>query len=117
MAEQKFRYPLGSNFRSDVTDRSEGIDGVIHRMIVEQLEKATLKKYNVATLEELPIDFAGIVMQADEEYDKYGTNILGHCTFNWVIKRKWFSTVDCSIHLARFKVLVWVLQEQICFII
>ena len=31
-------------------------------------EEETLKKYDVETLTDLPINFAGIVMQADEEY-------------------------------------------------
>ncbi len=50
-------------------DRSKGIDG--HNPSDErkkQLEQATLDKYNVESLSELPINFAGIVMQADEEY-------------------------------------------------
>ena len=50
-------------------DREKGIDG--HNPSDERkkkLESETLQKYNVQTLEELPINFAGIVMQADEEY-------------------------------------------------
>ena len=50
-------------------DRSKGIDG--HNPRGERrdaLEKATLQKYNVDKLEDLPINFSGIVMQEDEEY-------------------------------------------------
>ena len=50
-------------------DRSKGIDG--HNPRGERrdaLEKATLEKYNVDKLEDLPINFSGIVMQEDEEY-------------------------------------------------
>ena len=50
-------------------DRSKGIDG--HNPRGERrdaLEEATLKKYNVDKLEDLPINFSGIVMQEDEEY-------------------------------------------------
>jgi len=50
-------------------DRAKGIDG--HNPSDERkkkLEQETLKKYNVESLAELPINFAGIVMQADEEY-------------------------------------------------
>ena len=50
-------------------DRAKGLDG--HNPSDERkkkLEEATLKKYGVETLTELPINFAGVVMQADEEY-------------------------------------------------
>ena len=50
-------------------DRSKGIDGHNPRGDRrDALEKATLKKYNVDRLEDLPINFSGIVMQEDEEY-------------------------------------------------
>ena len=32
------------------------------------MEKSTLAKYNVEKLEDLPINFSGILMQEDEEY-------------------------------------------------
>ena len=50
-------------------DRSKGIDG--HNPSAdreEELIKETLTKYNVNNLEELPVNFTGILMQADEEY-------------------------------------------------
>lgn len=50
-------------------DRKKGIDG--HNPLDEvkkELEEATLAKYNVKSLSELPINFSGILMQADEEY-------------------------------------------------
>jgi ABC-2 type transport system permease protein len=50
-------------------DRSKGLDG--HNPTDErdkELEKATLAKYNVDSLAELPINFDGIRMQADEDY-------------------------------------------------
>ena len=50
-------------------DRSKGIDG--HNPRGERrdaLEKSTLAKYNVEKLEDLPINFSGILMQEDEEY-------------------------------------------------
>ena len=50
-------------------DRSKGIDGHNPRGDrKEALEKATLKKYNVNKLEDLPVNFSGILMQEDEEY-------------------------------------------------
>jgi len=50
-------------------DRSKGIDGHNPRGDrKEALEKATLKKYNVEKLEDLPVNFSGILMQEDEEY-------------------------------------------------
>ena len=51
------------------SDRSKGIDG--HNPSAEregELIKETLAKYNVNNLEELPVNFTGILMQADEEY-------------------------------------------------
>ena len=51
------------------SDRSKGIDG--HNPSAEREEeliKETLAKYNVNNLEELPVNFTGILMQADEEY-------------------------------------------------
>lgn len=50
-------------------DRAQGIDG--HNPVDErkaQLEKEILAKYGVDSLHKLPINFDGIVMQADEEY-------------------------------------------------
>ena len=50
-------------------DRSKGIDG--HNPSEEresELLEITLKKYNVKTIEDLPINFTGVIMQADEEY-------------------------------------------------
>ena len=50
-------------------DRSKGIDG--HNPSDKrrsQLEKVTLEKYNVDSISQLPINFSGILLQADEEY-------------------------------------------------
>ena len=50
-------------------DRSKGIDG--HNPEDErskELEKQTLLEYEVDSISQLPINFDGIVMQADEEY-------------------------------------------------
>ncbi len=50
-------------------DRSKGIDG--HNPFdnrKKDLELEILKKYQVDSLSQLPINFAGILMQADEEY-------------------------------------------------
>ena len=50
-------------------DRSKGIDG--HNPADErgaELERQTLEEYNVDSLSQLPINFDGLVMQADEEY-------------------------------------------------
>ena len=79
-------YPLPSrqNFIAQMKeDRSKGIDG--HNPRDERrskLEKKYLIKYKVDSLSQLPINFDGIVMQADEEYgnevwDKhFGNNYL-----------------------------------------
>ena len=50
-------------------DRSKGIDG--HNPSGDrkkELEKATLAKYKIDSLSQLPINFDGLVMQADEDY-------------------------------------------------
>jgi ABC-2 type transport system permease protein len=50
-------------------DRSKGIDG--HNPSGDrekEFEKSTLTKYKVDSLSQLPINFDGLVMQADEEY-------------------------------------------------
>ncbi|MAO71793.1 MAG: hypothetical protein CMD02_04720 [Flavobacteriales bacterium] len=76
--------PLPTRFelKSDMKeDRSKGIDG--HNPSDErryQLEKETLEKYNVDSLSQLPINFSGILLQADEEYgnkvwDKHFGNV------------------------------------------
>jgi ABC-2 type transport system permease protein len=50
-------------------DRSKGIDG--HNPSGDrkkELEEKTLAKYQVNSVSELPVNFSGILMQADEEY-------------------------------------------------
>jgi len=65
-------YPLISNeaFQSAVSnDVKKGIDG--HNPDEkrrDELIAATLKKYNVSSLQELPVNIEGIVMQTAEEY-------------------------------------------------
>ena len=62
--------PTRVEFQESMTeDRKKGIDGhsPMHNH-VEELKKATLLKYNVDSLSQLPINFRGIIMQADEEY-------------------------------------------------
>ena len=76
--------PSRQNFIAQMKeDRSKGIDG--HNPRDErrsELEKEYLIKYKVDSLSQLPINFDGIVMQADEEYgnqvwDKhFGNNYL-----------------------------------------
>ncbi|MEM6260991.1 MAG: DUF3526 domain-containing protein [Bacteroidota bacterium] len=64
-------------------DRSKGLDG--HNPSDERgkaLEVQTLEQYGVETLEELPVNFDGLRMQADEEYgnqvwDKHFGNLKG----------------------------------------
>ena len=50
-------------------DRSKGIDG--HNPFDDrkkELEEEVLARYDVDSISDLPINFAGILMQADEEY-------------------------------------------------
>lgn len=62
--------PTRVDFQHAMTeDRSKGIDGHNPSGARQQeLEKAILEEYNVNNISELPINFTGIVMQADEEY-------------------------------------------------
>ena len=54
---------------SMAADRLKGINGHNPRADRRQaLEKVTLEKYDVENLTDLPINFSGILMQADEEY-------------------------------------------------
>jgi ABC-2 type transport system permease protein len=76
-------YPLPSRNEMQTAmkeDRSKGIDG--HNPSAErkkELEKEVLKKYNVDSLSQLPINFDGLVMQADEEYgNKVWDKHFGH---------------------------------------
>ena len=51
------------------SDRSKGIDG--HNPFDDRkkdLEEEVLAKYEVDSITDLPINFSGILMQADEEY-------------------------------------------------
>ena len=65
-------HPLSSRFELKENmkdDRAKGIDG--HNPFDErkkELENNILIKYNVDSLSQLPINFSGILMQADEEY-------------------------------------------------
>ena len=65
-----YSLPSRQEFKSAMQeDRSKGIDG--HNPSdkrEEELKKKILAKYKVDSLEQLPINFDGIVMQEDEEY-------------------------------------------------
>ena len=84
IVEKVHSLPSRQNFIAQMReDRSKGIDG--HNPRDERrskLEKEFLVKYKVDSLSQLPINFDGIVMQADEEYgnqvwDKhFGSNYL-----------------------------------------
>ena len=62
--------PTRVDFQTEMTkDRSQGIDG--HNPSDARREKliaSTLKEYGISELSELPVNFRGILMQADEEY-------------------------------------------------
>ena len=100
-------------------DRSKGIDG--HNPRGERrdaLEKATLEKYNVDKLEDLPINFSGIVMQEDEEYgnmvwDKH----FGDLYPSLKNKRVIINLVALLTLLLHYKISAWVARVLICFII
>jgi|TARA_B110000003_G_scaffold19338_1_gene18886 ABC-2 type transport system permease protein len=69
-AEEIFPLPTRIDLKESMAeDRSKGINGHNPREDRRQaLEKATLEKYKVEKLQDLPINFSGILMQEDEEY-------------------------------------------------
>ena len=68
--EKWHELPSRNSFQSAMKeDRSKGLDG--HNPADErgkELELQTLEEYGVDSLSQLPINFDGLVMQADEEY-------------------------------------------------
>jgi ABC-2 type transport system permease protein len=70
MADDWIPLPSRSAFeRAMAEDRAKGLDGHnpadVRR---KELEQQYLTRYGVSSVAELPLDFGGIVMQADEEY-------------------------------------------------
>lgn len=66
LTPQSSRFLLQSNMDED---REKGIDG--HNpedMRIKDLEAKVLREYNVDSLSQLPINFSGILLQADEDY-------------------------------------------------
>ena len=101
-------------------DRSKGIDG--HNPRGERrdaLEKATLEKYNVDKLEDLPINFSGIVMQEDEEYGNMVWDKHFGDLYTQLEKQKSNYQLSGLINPFCFitKISVWVARVLICFII
>lgn len=70
LAENLYPLPARAEFEADMReDRKKGLDGHNPKgERVEALKAATLEKYGVDSLEQLPVNFDGILMQADEEY-------------------------------------------------
>lgn len=80
--EKMHELPSRNQFQREMKeDRAKGIDGHNPKdKRGEQLKKDVLAKYNVDSLSQLPINFDGIRMQADEEYgnivwDKHFGNV------------------------------------------
>jgi ABC-2 type transport system permease protein len=82
IAEQLYQLPTRQEFSEGMTaDRKDGLDG--HNPEEEKLavlKDSVLQKYQVETVEELPVNFDGILMQADEEignvvWDKHFGNL------------------------------------------
>jgi ABC-2 type transport system permease protein len=69
LAEQLYKLPTRQEFSEGMkVDRAQGLDG--HNPEEEKLaslKDSVLRQYQVASVEELPINFDGILMQADEE--------------------------------------------------
>lgn len=80
--ENKYELPSRKAFKTAMSeDRSKGIDG--HNSEderIEELKQKVLAEYGVSSVEELPINFDGLLMQADEEvgndvWDRHFGNI------------------------------------------
>ncbi len=69
LAEQLYKLPTRQEFSEGMkVDRAQGLDG--HNPEEEKLaslKDSVLRQYQVASVEELPINFDGVLMQADEE--------------------------------------------------
>ncbi len=81
VVEKNHPLPSRKDFRTAMReDRSQGVDG--HNPADERkkvLEQQILEKYGVDSLSQLPINFDGILMQADEEYgNKVWDKHFGH---------------------------------------
>lgn len=79
--EKWHQLPSRNEFKAAMKeDRSQGLDG--HNPADERrktLEEQILKEYGVDSLSQLPINFDGILMQADEEYgNKVWDKHFGH---------------------------------------
>ncbi|MGF1582924.1 MAG: ABC transporter permease [Gemmataceae bacterium] len=68
--EKWHELPSRNTFQTDMKDdRAEGLDGHNPRDVRRKaLKEETLRKYEGDDLSELPINFTGVVMQADEEF-------------------------------------------------
>ena len=70
LSEKVYPLPSRMEFSANMkADRSKGIDG--HNPSEEReeaLKKEVLKKYKVDSLSQLPINYGGLLMQADEDY-------------------------------------------------
>lgn len=70
VAEQLHPLPTWHSFQAAIAeDKRDGIDG--HNPTGEraaELERQLLEEYNVDSVDELPIDFSGVALQADEEH-------------------------------------------------
>ena len=70
LAEQFYELPTRSEFSAQMKeDRSAGVDG--HNAEddkIKAIKDSVLRQYQVASVEELPINFNGILMQTDEEF-------------------------------------------------
>ena len=80
--DKLYSLPSRNQFKSQMSnDRAQGIDGHNPNDVrSKKLEEKVLSKYNVSNLSDLPINFDGVRMQADEEYgnkvwDKHFGNI------------------------------------------
>ncbi len=70
LADKVYPTPSRFEFKNTIRDKvKKGIDGHNPRDVrLASLKEQVLKEYNVETIEELPVNWSGIAMQAGEEY-------------------------------------------------
>jgi len=71
LAEERYPYPTHDEFQGRIAEmKAQGIDGHDpYSEAAKAFERETLEKYGVEKLEDLPINFRGLLAQRGEEYE------------------------------------------------
>ena len=71
LAEERYPYPTHDQFQEAIAElKAEGIDGHDpYSEAAKAFERETLEKYGVEKIEDLPVNFRGLLAQRGEEYE------------------------------------------------